>query len=85
MYCPPQTGGAQQLIHFACRRALGAPLLSIPHPQPLSLQEVLNSWFLLGRLGGFNSGNLQARETNYNKHLALVFRYYTIVCCETHM
>jgi hypothetical protein len=23
------------------------------------LQEVLNSWFLLGRLGGFNSGNLQ--------------------------
>lgn len=23
------------------------------------LQEVLNSWFLLGRLGGYNSGNLQ--------------------------
>jgi hypothetical protein len=28
------------------------------------LQEVVNSWFMLGRLGGFNSSNLQARKKN---------------------
>ena len=41
---------------------------SRPHLRPCldclpacCLQEVLNSWFLLGRLGGFNSANLQVQ------------------------
>lgn len=27
------------------------------------LEEVLNSWFLLGKLGGFNAENIQVQET----------------------
>ena len=34
------------------------PIPSAPAVPPM--QEVLNSWFMLGRLGGYNSSNLQA-------------------------
>lgn len=41
------------------------------------VEEVLNSWFLLGKLGGFNAENLQVQETgldisymDYNSDIA---------------
>ncbi|MEE3717196.1 DUF3531 family protein [Tumidithrix elongata RA019] len=32
-------------------------------PEKQFLDELFNSWFLMGKLGGFNAGNLQVQET----------------------
>ncbi|NJL42020.1 MAG: DUF3531 family protein [Leptolyngbyaceae cyanobacterium SM1_4_3] len=38
--------------------------VTIPSPiEQQYVEEVLNSWFLLGKLGGFNAENLQVQET----------------------
>ena len=49
---------AQHWVSRSCQPA--NPVQFVQHARcVLDAQEVLNSWFLLGRLGGYNSTNLQ--------------------------